>query len=160
MSTNKFLVSCLTALVTMSTPVSVFATDTNNNNSTDPNQVYEAELTRDAGLINNHYLSVSYNSTTIYINTLTTSYSTMAEIGEIDIEVLQSANGVNGWSTYTTISNKTNHNSSSHILTNYAISITTGYYYKIKLKHYAKETGWFFPDSESISATSGIMRIV
>ena len=38
----------------------------------------------------------------------------MAEIGETNIEVQRSANGTDGWITYTTVPKQTNYDSTSH----------------------------------------------
>lgn len=119
----------------------------------------DSEQSRDEGLIISRSLYVSNDSDTIFITSKTLSNNTMAEIGEINIEVQRSSNGINGWTTYTTAPKQTNYNSNAHYLDDYGIDVSNGYYYRVKLTHYAKEQGWFFPDSQSITVTSGVLWI-
>lgn len=155
MNAKIAFIACLTAAVCMLMPVSAFAEE-----AADPSdQTQEPETLRDEGLISDHWLYVSNDSNTVYITAHTISDSTMAEIGEINIEVQQSTNGVNGWSTYTTVPKQTNYNSSSHYLSSYGVDVASGYYYRVKLTHYAEEDAWFWPETHSINKTSGIMRV-
>ena len=155
MNARIALIACLTAAVCMLVPVSAFAEKA----AVPSGQTQEPEMPRDVGLISDYSLSVSNDSDTVYITAQTISNRTMAEIGEINIEVQRSANGVNGWSAYATVPKQTNYNSGSHYLSSYGVDVASGYYYRVKLTHYAEEDAWFWPETQSINRTSGIMRV-
>ena len=76
-------------------------------------------------------------------------------IGFKDIVVEYSTNQSN-WDTYTTIGDILNSSASSCYLNNYSIPVTNGYYYRVTLKHYAKESGWF-GSSQSEPNTSNVV---
>lgn len=158
MNFKKTLSFCIGTIFCLLTPISAFAEEIGSSNNT-MEQASNSEQTRDNGLISNRNLFVSNDSDTIFINSKTISYNTMAEIGEINIEVQRSSNGINGWTTYTTVPNQINYDSCEHYLDHYGIDVSSGYYYRIKLTHYAKEQGWFFPDSQSFTVTSSVLFI-
>jgi len=64
----------------------------------------------------------------------------MAEIGFTNIEVQRSTTGTSGWVTEFTPVDDTVTNATSHTKNNEARSVG-GYYYRVKLYHYAKDTG-------------------
>ncbi len=84
----------------------------------------------------------------------------MAEIGITDIQVQQSANGVSGWTTCIPEFDLTGTNVSAYYVNDYGVSVTSGYYYRVVVTHYAKETGWWFPKSQSFNQTSGVMHVL
>jgi hypothetical protein len=81
----------------------------------------------------------------------------MKKIGLKNIVIQQSSNG-STWSNYTTLDDMLV-NASEHEIYNYTVDVPTGYYYRVKCDHYAKEKGLFFPDEESISNTSNSVYI-
>lgn len=111
------------------------------------------------GLIILHSLSFSAGTAKVYITGKTIGSDIMAKIGFIDIEIQRSPNGYNGWTTVSTPSDLILQNAASYEINKYPISVTGGYYYRVHLTHYAKETGWFFPDSQSITVYSGAIWV-
>lgn len=160
MNVNQVTAFCMTAAICMSIPCrTIVSAAETNSNSMSTTQSNDEDQQREAGLITRSHLSVSGNSSTFFITSYTISNNIMAEIGETNIEVQRSANGTDGWITYTTVPKQTNYDSTSHYLNSYGVNVTSGYYYRVKLTHYAKEQGWFFPDSQSISVTSSVLWI-
>ena len=106
-------------------------------------------------LISYYSLSVRKSGTTLYINAETRSTSTMKSIGFKNIVVEYSTNK-SDWDTYTNIGDILNSSTSSCYLNDYSVPITNGYYYRVTLNHYAKESGWF-GSSQSVSNTSNIV---
>lgn len=157
MNAKRAFASCATAFICMLMPFSAFAEETELFESANGyEQLEESDLSRDEGLIKSRSLTVSNDSDTVFITTTTTSLGAMQKIGVIDIEIQQSANGVNGWSVYTTVSDKTNSGVSYHYLDHYGVDVATGYYYRVKLTHYAKN---YSSTTQSATVTSGIMRV-
>lgn len=104
------------------------------------------------GLISGNSLSCSVGSKTVYINATTKSASSMEKIGFKDIKIQRSSDGVN-WTTEKNVGDLLKQSTSSYGLQNYAVSVKGGYYYRVTLTHYAKESG-LFGSSQSISNTS------
>lgn len=161
MASHRILFACLTAAVCMLAPLSVFAEETapqspadsgeNSGNPAEPN---------DAFLIISHDLSCYNDSSKVYITSSTLASAVMAEIGIIDIQIQQSANGVNGWTTCVPEFDLTDTNVSAYYVHDYGVPVTYGYYYRVVVTHYAKETGFWFPQSQSVNQTSGVMRMI
>ncbi len=95
----------------------------------------------------------------IYINATVSASDTMAEIGFKNIKVQQSTSGSGGWTTYFSPSNQIITDADSYALENFLISVPGGYYYRFELTNYAKEYGWFFPDSQSFTVTSNVVYV-
>ena len=161
MASKKLIFVCLAvATVCMFSPISVFAEDTelqkvglvseNTSNSSD---------TKDVNLISKRNLSCYNDSNHVYISSFTVGNAVMAKIGIIDIQVQQSTNGVNGWTTCVPKFDLTESNTSACYVNDYGVLVSPGYYYRVIVTHYAKETGWFFPDSQSVTVTSGVLWI-
>lgn len=112
---------------------------------------------RTAGLISKYYISVSSGIKTLYINGETEASGNMKSIGYKDISIEYSSNGVN-WKEEKSIDDLLKSNISSYYLNNYAVSVKGGYYYRVILKHYAKESGWF-GNSQSVENTSNSIWI-
>lgn len=114
---------------------------------------------RAAGLIRAYSLVITSSAKTVKITAATYGYDTMAKIGFTNIEVQRSTNGSSGWVTELTPVDDTVTNAVSHTKNNEARSVVGGYYYRVKLDHYAKETGWFFPSSQSITNYSNVVWV-
>lgn len=161
MASHRILFACLTAALCMLSPISVFAEGTepqemaesgrNAGNPTEPNDAY---------LIIDSTLTCSNDSSKVYISSSTEGSAVMSEIGIIDIKVQQSANGVNGWTTCVPEFDLTGTNVSAYYVNGYGVPVTFGYYYRVVVTHYAKETGFWFPKSQSFDQTSGVMRMM
>ena len=114
--------------------------------------VSENNQVRTAGLISNVELSISSSNKKIYINGTTASNTSMKSIGYKDIFVEYSSNGIN-WHKEKDLDDLLKSDSSSYYLNNYDVSVKGGYYYRVSLTHYAKESGWF-GSSQSVENTS------
>lgn len=124
-----------------------------------PTAAASADGTEDAvifstGLIIDHEISVSCSNGQLRINGFTESNESMKSIGFTEIKIQQSRNGNAGWSTIQTLSDVLASDTNLCSISNYTVSVPTGYYYRVTCTHYAKESGIWFPKSESISATS------
>lgn len=111
-------------------------------------------------LIMNHTLLCTSSKNTLYITGSVTGTDTMAQIGFIDFEIERSSNGTSGWtSTSYSVPDQVKENTITHGLAQYAVSVTGGYYYRVCLKVYAKEKGWFFPRSQTVSDESNAVWV-
>ncbi len=115
----------------------------------------EVSIVRAEGLITGYTLSISKSGSTLYINANTRASTTMKTIGFKDIVVEYSANNVD-WFEYEPAFDYTKSSASSYYMSSYPISVTNGYYYRVTLNHYAKETGWF-GSSQSVPNTSNVV---
>jgi hypothetical protein len=104
-----------------------------------------------AGLIISFSLSLATDRNLVKITADTIASETMAKIGFTDITIQRRYSGSSSWDDAYTISDQIVTNSVYHVLNNLPVSVDGGFYYRIKLTHYAKETGWFFPSSQSIT---------
>lgn len=121
--------------------------------TTDSEQVFTDEIQPySAGLIVNSRLSVYADNGKLCINGYTISNDTMKSIGFKNIKIEYSSDNSN-WSKEKSLSDLLNSSSSSYYLNNYSVSVKGGYYYRVTLKHYAKESGWF-GSSQSMENTS------
>ena len=114
------------------------------------------ENDRAAGLIISYSLSMSTAKKVVRITAETFGNGTMAKIGFTDIRIQRSTNGSTNWTDEFVMSDQIVTNAVSHVLNNLPVSVDGGYYYRIKLTHYAKEQGWFFPSSQSITNYSNV----
>lgn len=105
-----------------------------------------------AGLIYKYELSVSCVNGMLAISGKTKSSSIMKSIGYKDIKIEYSSNG-STWYEEKPIDDMLKSDSSSYNLSNYTVSVKGGYYYRVKLTHYAKESG-LFGNSQSVKNTS------
>jgi len=119
----------------------------------------DLENEKDTGLIDSYFLHITSGVKQVKISAITCGTETMAKIGFTSIEVQRSSNGTSGWVTELTPNNDTVTNASTHTKNNESKSVTGGYYYRVKLNHYAKEKGWFFPDSQSITNYSNVVWV-
>lgn len=150
---KKFLVLSLVGIIMYSVPaMPVKAT------SNIVTQAVSIEnQTKTKGLISLYSLSVSSNGKTLCINASTVSNDSMKSIGYKNISIEYSSNGVD-WSTEKSIDDLLKSDSLSYYLNNYAVSVKGGYYYRVKLTHYAKEKG-LFGSSQSVKDTSNSVWI-
>lgn len=114
--------------------------------------------TKAAYLISSRYLSISNSNGQLCINGSTVGVTTMASIGFVNVNIERSSNGISGWSHAYGVSNVLNANALSCDFNNMLVNVASGYYYRVVLDHYAKETGWF-PRTQSESNTSNIVYI-
>jgi hypothetical protein len=125
-------------------------------------QTQTANTTEDeraTGLISGYFLSISASSGAIKINSETICSDIMAEIGFTHIKVQYSSNGTSGWTEEKTLNPDTITNASYHNKVNESVPVNGGYYYRVVLDHYAKETGWWFPSSQSITNYSNVVWV-
>ncbi len=160
MSFKRIFVACLAATIVLSTPVSVFADEVEASKM----ESHEENITipdepNDINLIVNYGLSCYSSSNNIYITSFTVGNKILSEIGIINIQVQRSTNGINGWTTCKPQFDITEDDSSACYVDDYQIPVTSGYYYRVVVTHYAKEKGLWFPKSQSVSQTSGVMRV-
>lgn len=127
---------------------------TSNTNTSNVTTVSEERAT---GIISGYYVMVSSSNGNLYINGKTQAYSSMKSIGYKDISIEYSSDGVH-WSEEKTIDDLLQSDSSSYYLNNYSVSVKGGYYYRVKLTHYAKEKG-LFGSSQSVENTSNSVWI-
>lgn len=113
---------------------------------------------RAAGLIVECALSCSSGSKTVYINAEVYGSDIMGKIGFKNIKVQRSTNQ-STWTTEKTVSDKISEDAAYKILSNYAVSVDGGYYYRIVLDNYAKENTWWFPETQTVTTTSNSVWI-
>lgn len=106
---------------------------------------------RTEGLIRTVKLAISSSDKAIYINGTTTSNSSMKSIGYTDISIEYSSDNIH-WDREKPHDDLLK-SGSSYYLNNYSVSVKGGYYYRVSLNHYAKESG-LFGSSQSVSNTS------
>lgn len=158
MASKKLFFACVTAAICLFSPVSALAEDAAMQNTASASE--NTGTAKDAYLITDHRLNCYNDSSKVYITSTTIGSDVMAEIGIIDIQVQRSANGVSGWTTCVSEFDLIESNASACHIYDYGVSVTSGYYYRVVVTHYAKETGWFFPKSQSVNQTSGVMRMM
>lgn len=107
---------------------------------------------RTAGLISYYSLDISADKKAIILNGSTRASISMKSIGYKDISIEYSSDGVH-WYREMPSFDLLKSDSSSYYLNDYSISVNGGYYYRVNLKHYAKESGWF-GSSQSVENTS------
>lgn len=120
--------------------------------------VSDTNQVRTAGLISNCCLSVLSGRKTLYINGEIEAVGNMKSIGYKDIVVEYSNDNSHWYVENDNIEDLLISNSDSYYLNNYAVSVKGGYYYRVSLTHYAKESGWF-GSSQSVENTSNSVWI-
>ena len=111
-----------------------------------------------AGLISVYSLRCTQGTKTVYITAATAANEQMSEIGFTDIKVQRSSDRTN-WITEKTVSDKIKEDASTYSLTDYAVTVQGGYYYRVQLTHYAKEDTWWFPDEQTVTNTSSYVWV-
>lgn len=109
-----------------------------------------------AGLISRYSLSVTSSNGKLCLSGYTLSNSKMKSIGFKNIVIQRSSDGVN-WEKEKSLSDilKSDY---EYYLDNYSVSVQGGYYYRVTLTHYAKESG-LFGSSQSVNNTSNSVWI-
>jgi len=110
------------------------------------------------GLIESYFVYCSGGTKTLYLSARTKGTEILGKVGFKSITVQRSSDN-KSWTTETTISDNIAEDALSHSIENYPISVAGGYYYRVKLTHYAKEQTWFFPNSQSVDNTSSSVWI-
>ena len=103
--------------------------------------------------------SLTAGNKRVLLNATLTAKEVMAEIGFKNIKIQQSSNGTSGWTDYFNPSDQMNYNSMTHYLSNFLVAVPGGYYYQVQMTLYAKETGWFFPSSQSLTITTNVVWV-
>jgi hypothetical protein len=149
-ATKRLMVVMVTALMMICCPIQAYAA-AGGESTFDPDS---------AGLITSYTYSLSSGTSRVLLNASINASAIMAEIGFKDIKIQKSTSSTGSWSTYFAPSDQLATNSSSNSLYNFLISVPSGYYYRVQLTFYAKETGWFFPESESITVTTNTVQVL
>lgn len=108
-------------------------------------------------IITNYSLGCSKAVKAVKITGKTSASSSMSKIGFKDIIVERSSDNIN-WEDEVDVGDKLTTSASTYSLANYSVSVTGGYYYRVKCKHYAKEKG-LFGSSQSVDNTSNSIWI-
>ncbi len=152
---KRFLALGVVGLLTYSVPtMSVKAIS---KTPTENTTISSNDQTRTSGLISRCYLSVSASNKAIKLSGVTESANKMKSIGYKDISIEYSSDK-NNWHKEKDIDSLLKSDSLSYILNSYEISVKGGYYYRVTLTHYAKESG-LFGSSQSVSNTSNSVWI-
>lgn len=106
---------------------------------------------RTAGLISSCSLSISSGKKHIYITADIKAIESMKSIGYKNISIEYSSDKVN-WKKEKSVDDLLK-SGSSYYLNNYSVSVNGGYYYRVSLTNYAKESG-LFGSSQSVTNTS------
>ncbi len=140
-------------VLTYSVPTMPVKAISNSNTQTvsDSNQI------KTAGLISRSYITVSTSSNKLCLNGTTQSNVNMKSIGFKEISIQYSSDGKN-WYEEKSIDDILESSSSECSFNNYSISVNGGYYYRVSLTHYAKESG-LFGSSQSVDNTSNSVWI-
>ncbi len=145
---KKLIVLTVTCILLFSLPIHVSAAV--EPGTDDPNAT---------GLITSYSFSCTAGNKRVLINADVAAYQTMAEIGFKNIKVQQSTSSTGSWSNYFEPSNQLTFNTSSHSLEDFLIAVPGGYYYRVQMTLYAKETGWWLPKSQSITVTTNTVWV-
>lgn len=149
---KKILSAALSALLLAVMPVQFYTNaveyDNANVSTTDSGvSVYAA------GLIASYALSCSSGSKAVTINAEIYGNYVLAKIGFKNIKIQRSSDK-NTWTTEKTVSDKLSEDAMQKLLSGYSVSVTGGYYYRVVMDMYAKEDTWWFPETQSVAATS------
>ena len=107
------------------------------------------EIVETVGYISDYSNTISTGTKKIHMNISTYGYFTMSEIGFVDIDIERSSDNVN-FTHERYADDKTITNSSSYHIGDYSWNVSGGYYYRVKVTHYAR----YGSSTESITSTS------
>ena len=149
---------CLATALCLTAPFSVSAAEL-------PMQICDRSSTgsaytqqiMDANLIVSYSLYCRKSNNVLYISSSTIRNKVLAKIGIRDIRIQRSSSGTGGWTDCKPAFDLTETETSACYVDDYAVSVDPGYYYRVTVTHYAKEKGWLFPKSQSVSQTSGVV---
>ena len=119
--------------------------------------ISDTDQARTSGLISKCSLSISASNKAMQISGTTESTLKMKSIGYKDISIEYSSDKTN-WHTEKEIDDLLKSYSISYPLDRYEITVKGGYYYRVTLNHYAKESG-LFGTSQSVNNTSNSVWI-
>ena len=148
-ATKRLMVMLVAALMMICCPIQAYAAG-GGENTYDPDSV---------GLITSYTHSLSSGTSRVLLNATIKASAIMAEIGLKDIKIQTSTSSAGSWSTYFAPSDQLATNAKTYGLSNFLIAVPSGYYYRVQMTLYAKETGWFFPTSESITVTTNVVYV-
>ena len=146
---KKFLTLCVVGLLTYNMPSMPVKVVSNTKNTV---TMSNSDNTKTVGLISKCSLSIVDSNKAIKLLGKTESNTVMKSIGYKDISIERSSDNIH-WSEEKPIDDLLKSDSSSYYLNNYSVSVKGGYYYRVTLTHYAKESG-LFGSSQSVSNTS------
>jgi hypothetical protein len=107
-------------------------------------------------LLTRYYMYGTASKNTLFLSGTVTAIETMAKVGFKDFVVQRRASTTGTWTdTSYTVPNQLGENAAYHSFSQYPVSVAGGYYYRICANAYAKETGWFFPKSQTEAYESG-----
>lgn len=111
-----------------------------------------------SNLIATYTLSASYGYNTLMVDAAIYAFDEMAKIGLIDIVVQHSSDKIN-WVDEVEVDDMISKDALYFSINDYGIPVISGYYYRIRVTLYAKEHGWFFPDTHKITVNSNSVWI-
>ena len=150
---NKaFLALGVVGVLTYSVPTTPAKAFSNPNTET----VSTENQTRTAGLIYQYNVSVSSSNGELVIDGYTRCTDTMKTIGYKNISIEYSTDNAN-WKEEKSIGDLLK-SGNNYYLNDYSVSVRGGYYYRVSLTHYAKESG-LFGSSQSVPNTSNSVWI-
>ncbi len=154
---NKILSVIISGLLLSVTPVQFYTNAAEYGNANISAVNSEASV-YSAGLISDYALSCSGGSKTVYINAEVYGTAKMAKIGFKNIKVQRSSDK-NSWITEKTPPDQISEDAAQKLLSRYSVSVKGGYYYRVVLDNYAKEDAFWFPDEQTVTATSNSVWI-
>mgnify|MGYP007065776619 FL=1 len=151
---NKtFLALGVVGVLTYSVPTMPAKAFSNPNTKT----ISTENQTRTAGLIHQYNVSVLSSNGKLVIDGYTRCTNTMKSIGYKSISIEYSTDNAN-WKEEKYIGDLLKSSNSYYYLNDYSVSVKGGYYYRVSLTHYAKESG-LFGSSQSVPNTSNSVWI-
>lgn len=147
----SFMMALLCSFVTMLGGFYVSAETTSETTTSTTDEVVEA-----SNLLSSYYIYGSASANQLYLTGSVMAIETMAKVGFKDFVVQRRATTTGTWTdTNYSVSDQLGENAVSHSFNQYPVSVTGGYYYRVCANAYAKETGWFFPKSQTLEYVSG-----
>lgn len=104
-------------------------------------------------IITNHSLSCSAAKKAVKITATIYCSNTMSKIGFKNIVIQKSSDNVHWSDSSENVDDILKSSASEYYISDYSVSVKGGYYYRVKLTHYAKESG-LFGGSQSVENTS------
>lgn len=153
---SRFAAGLLAAACLIS-PVHAYAAD-EAVDVTEPIGTEDEVTPRTEGLIAAHSATCTAGTKRVYITAQTTGAEEMSEIGFLDVRVERSSDRTN-WTTEVNLGDMIAEDTDFYSLTNYSVTVSGGYYYRVTLTHYAKEDTWFFPDKQKVVHTTSYVWV-
>ena len=103
-----------------------------------------------SNLLTDYYICGSVSANKLSLAGNVTANETMAKIGFKDFVIQRRATTTGTWTnTNYSVSDQIGENAAWHSFSQYQVSVTGGYYYRVCATAYAKEKGWFFPKTDT-----------